>query len=166
MLSDSILSERDDAWLISRMMTVWDSWFSDVERKNKVIVRWKGRWKNKFGHIRMRNGVTEIAVNGLFKSNEVPEEIVDMTIAHEICHYCHGFQSPLEKKYSHPHKFGVVRKELISRGLKNSLKREREFMKKWYNIYRQLAPEKISRTKSVFRTPMIKVRHFSSFFGI
>lgn len=129
---------RDDEWLISRMFLVWNSWFSDIERKNKVIVRFKGKWKNKFGHIKMKDGVTEIAINGLFRNLEVPEEIIDLTIAHEICHYAHGFQSPLVRKFRHPHKGGVVKKELILRGLGNSLKREKDFVKNWYGLYKKI----------------------------
>lgn len=147
---------RTDDWLVSRFVNIWDSWFSDVPKENEVVVRFKGKWKNKFGHIKMRNGITEIAVNGLFKSLEVPEEVIDLTIAHEIVHYSHGFQSPLEKKFRYPHQGGIVNKELRARGFKSSLVLEKKFMKNWWSVYSKLTGEKIVMN----REPRIVVRYF------
>ena len=41
---------RDDEWLNQRFEQIWQLFFPDVEKK-KVFIRWKGQWKNKFGHI-------------------------------------------------------------------------------------------------------------------
>ena len=132
---------RDNIWLAKRLEAIWEFLFPEVERKNDVIVKFKGRWKNKFGHIkRLRNNDTEIVVNGLFRNEIVPEYIVDITLAHELVHYTHGFHSPHKQLYRHPHKGGVVNKELIKRGFGHMLKNERYFLKKeWPSIYVKLS---------------------------
>ena len=141
---------RDNIWLKDRMDTLWSSFFSDVERKNNIVIRFKGRWKNKFGHIkRLKNTDTEICINGVFMNERVPQEIINVTLAHEICHYAHGFNSPHEKHFKHPHQGGVVRRELINRGFKNSLIFEKKFIKEdWTKLYRELCPDKV---RSLFR---------------
>ena len=131
---------RDEQWLKERLDHMWDLLFSDVERKNTVIIRFKGRWKNKFGHIKMlQNKDTEIVVNSLFKHESVPEGMIDATIAHELVHYMHGFSSPHERKYTHPHAGGIVTRELKKRGFGHILAFEREFAKgDWQRIHREL----------------------------
>ena len=59
--------------------------------------------------------------------DRVPETVVDATIAHELCHYAHGFASPLPRFSKFPHKGDIVDTELIRRGLKDQL----EFQDKW-----------------------------------
>lgn len=133
---------RDNFWLASRLNRIWYAHFYDVEKANNVFVRFKGKWKNKFGHIKKsRHGDTEIAVNSLFKDERVPEFIIDLTLAHELVHYMHGFNSPHPKKFQHPHRGNIVNRELMVRGFKEVLKRERRFMKhEWPHLYKQLVP--------------------------
>jgi len=140
---------RSDAWLVERAELLWGKSFADIEKKNRIVVRFKGRWKNKFGHIkRLKNNDTEICINGLCKNDSIPEYIIDLTLAHEIVHYIHGFQSPYERMYEHPHKGGIVRKELVKRGFKNALKAERVFLKKeWLSICKELLLNKSTKTK-------------------
>lgn len=135
---------RDDLWLKERLDNMWSLLFPDVNRANNVVIRFKGRWKNKFGHIkRLKNLDTEIVVNSLFKDERVPEGIIDGTIAHELIHYYHGFQSPLERKYKHPHAGGIVTRELKRRGFGHVLIQEREFARKeWLAIYYDLIGKK------------------------
>lgn len=138
---------RDDSWLESRFSQIWQLFFPDVEKKN-VLIRWKGRWKNKFGHIKSTKKGSEIAINSLFKDPRIPEDIIKLTIAHEIIHYMHGFHSNLPKKYNHPHKHGVVDKELISKGFGYALKFEKEWYKtEWLNLYKELCPDKINNPR-------------------
>lgn len=131
---------RDDLWLNKRLSEIWALFFSDVVKKNNVKIRFLGRWKNKFGHIKkLIDGSSEIVINGLFKNERIPDYIVDLTIAHEIVHYMHGFNSPHPQRFKHPHQGGVVRKELISRGFKVPLKIEKRFLKQdWGGIYKEL----------------------------
>lgn len=131
---------RNDEWLKSRFEQIWNLLYSDVERLNTVHVRFKGRWKNKFGHITTtKNKDSEIVVNGLLKNPKVPEYMIDITLAHEIAHYAHGFHSPHQKKYKHPHKGGVVTKELQKRGFSHMLRLEKDFLKKeWPKLVKEL----------------------------
>ena len=131
---------RDNEWLNQRLDNIWNLLFHDIERANKVSAKFKGRWKNKFGHIRMqKDKSSEIVVNSLFRYDVIPEYIIDVTIAHELVHYSHGFNSPLEKKYKHPHKGGIVKKELINRGFGSMIRVEKNFVKnKWFKLYRML----------------------------
>ena len=103
---------RDDTWLEQRFDQIWTLFFPDVEKKN-VSIRWKGKWKNKFGHITTtKDKKSEIVINKLFKDLQVPEDVIKLTIAHEIVHYSHGFHSHLPRLHKHPHKGGVVEKDL------------------------------------------------------
>ena len=131
---------RDDLWLNSRLEQIWQFLFPEVIKENKVIIRFKGRWKNKFGHISKRGEHSEIVVNGLFRHEDVPEYMIDLTIAHELIHYMHGFNSPLPKLYEHPHKGGIVTRELRKRGFSHLLVKEKYFLKdKWIGMYERLA---------------------------
>lgn len=135
---------RDDSWLESRFNSIWQLFFPDIEKKN-VSIRWKGRWKNKFGHIKKTNKGTEIAINILFKDIRVPEDIVKLTIAHEMVHYMHGFHSHLPKQFKNPHKGGIVNKELIKRGFGYALKNEKEWFKnEWPIIFKELCRDKVN----------------------
>ena len=131
---------RDDQWLNERLENIWRLLFPDVEKANNVSARFKGKWKNKFGHIKLlRNKNSEIAVNSLFKNTVIPEYIIDITLAHELVHYSHGFNSPLKKLFKHPHKGNIVEKELKKRGFENMIKLEKDFVKnKWFQIYKLL----------------------------
>lgn len=130
---------RNNNWLHSKLYQVWGGFFNDIPQKNDVVINFKGRWKTKYGHITLKNNRTEIIVNGLFKDERVPEYIITLTIAHELTHYAHGFQSPLPRLYRYPHAKGVVRRELLKRGFKDLLKEEKNFSKgEWPKLYSSL----------------------------
>ncbi len=128
---------RDDTWLEQRLEQIWQLLFPDVEKLNNILIKFKGKWKNKFGHIKKVKGSSEIAINALFKHDIVPEYIIDLTIAHELIHYWHGFNSPHQKRYKHPHAGGIVTRELKKRGFAHMMRLERSFVK---NQWRQLYP--------------------------
>ncbi len=130
---------RDNNFLRERLEYIWSNAFNDVERKNKINIRFKGKWKNKFGHIKkIKDEGSEIVINGYFKNSIVPEYIVDLTIAHELVHYSHGFNSPLPRLYKHPHKGGIVNKDLKKRGFSEVLKLERKWIKEeWRKIIKE-----------------------------
>ena len=127
---------RDDEFLKNQLEYIWSKGFSDVERMNNINIKFKGRWKNKFGHIKkLKNGDSEIVINGYFKNYTIPEYIIHLTIAHELVHYSHGFNSPLPKLHKHPHKGGIVNKDLKKRGFGDLLKLERAWLKdNWREI--------------------------------
>ena len=72
---------------------------------------------------------TLINITSYFKDESIPEEIVLSTIAHEMCHYAHGFNSPLSQIYDHPHKGGLIKKEMQQRGLINVYKYSKTWLK-------------------------------------
>src|SRR3989338_2428894 len=130
---------RDDLWLNSRLEQIWQFLFPEVPKGNKVLIMFKGKWKNKFGHISKKGEHSEIVVNGLFKHEEIPEYMIDLTIAHELIHYMHGFNSPLPKLHKHHHKGGVVTRELRKRGFSHLLIKEKYFLKdQWLKLYNRL----------------------------
>lgn len=121
---------RDDAWLLSRLNDIWEKHFLEVEQRNPVTIAFGRRAKYRFGSVQLkvRSGLfafaqndkkqrTHITINGLFRKETIPQAVVDYTIAHELVHYVHGFSSPLPRKLKNPHKGGVVKNELIARGL-------------------------------------------------
>lgn len=142
---------RDNQWLNERLNSIWEMLFPETPKLNKVAAKFKGRSISKFGHIKMLHTKdTEIAINSLFRNPMVPEYIIDLTLAHELVHYSHGFHSPLPRKHQHPHRGGIVDKELIQRGFGHLVKLEKDFVKnEWPNIYRSMniIPRKPRRYK-------------------
>ncbi len=108
---------RDEAWLAERLRLLWDMHFADVPIGYPITTRFGSRAKYRFGSISARNGKTLIMVNQLFADPFVPTFVVDGTLAHELAHYAHGFNSGLPQRYAHAHRGGVVDKELEKRGL-------------------------------------------------
>lgn len=146
---------RDEEWLGALFHRIWEERFKDLKKRNNVVIRWKGRWKNKFGHIkRLKNKDSEIGINSLFRDEKVPEYIIELTIAHEIVHYMHGFHSPHPKLFKHPHKGGVVDKELKLRGYLEEIKKERIWFKEVWS--KDLMPE----------TGKVTVKHLRSGFSL
>ena len=143
---------RNDEFLINKLDSIWNAAFTDIEKKNNIKIRFKGTWKNKFGHIKkLKNGDSEIVINGYFKNETIPEFVINLTIAHELVHYSHGFNSPLPKLYKHPHKGGVVNRELKKRGFSDIIKMEKKWVKnEWRNIVKENFRER-KTNNSLFR---------------
>lgn len=57
-----------------------------------------------------------ITITSMFAKEDIPVEVVHHTIAHELCHYAHGFSSTNRRLFKHPHHGGVVNAELKRRG--------------------------------------------------
>jgi hypothetical protein len=137
---------RDNAWLEEKMYDLWEEHFADIPRKNLVIIKFGRGSSRQLGSIKWANKKTRgirqfirdldaqddrrisvITITSKFKNEKIPEEVILATIAHEMCHYAHGFNSPLQQIYNHPHKGGVIRKEFEKRGLGNL----HTYSKKW-----------------------------------
>lgn len=129
------MDERTNEWLEQRMNNIWEMLFADIERKNAVHIAFSGKWKNKLGHITKKKDTTIIAINSILKDPLIPETIIDVTIAHEVTHYAHGFHSPLPKRYKHPHAGGIVTRELKKRGFTHQIKFEKEFLKNNWSMF-------------------------------
>mgnify|MGYP001619089329 FL=1 len=129
--------KRDDVWLKEKLENIWELLFPEVPRENNVHAKFKGKSLRRFGCIKRKGKDSLIEINSLFKNEIIPEHVVDVTLAHELVHYMHGFNSPLPRKYKHPHKGGIVDKELIKRGFGHSLKLEKVWAKKdWEKVFK------------------------------
>ncbi|MBU2639482.1 MAG: hypothetical protein KKG75_02110 [Nanoarchaeota archaeon] len=130
---------RTQTWLENKLDSIWQLLFPEVPKENNVLIKFKGKPKLRFGFIKKKDKDTLIVVNSLFKSELVPEYVVDITIAHELVHYSHGFHSPLPKQYKYPHQGNIVNKELRKRGFAFQLAQEKKWVKNsWFKIYKEL----------------------------
>jgi hypothetical protein len=138
---------RDNIWLANRLHDIWQSYFAEITDGNEIEVRFGRMSKTRLGSITIREKlkmsrrverrllkmlssnevVSVITINGHLQNPEIPEELVDGILAHEFCHFIHGFNSMREKKYALPHSGGIIDKELKERGFGSILK----FQKKW-----------------------------------
>jgi hypothetical protein len=126
-----VLSYRDQEWLENLLADIWYRSFEDVPQDNDVVIRWGKRAKRRLGSISVdpRDMTTSIIrVNRLFQDLDVPEFVVRATIFHEMTHYAHGFNSPLEQKQKHPHSGGVIRKEFAERGQVALYEKQRKWL--------------------------------------
>lgn len=150
---------RNNKWLEEKMYEIWEDHFADVPRKNLVLIKFGKASVRQLGSIRwatqnariksiMRKKtvhdqhlveddkrITIITITSKFKDTTIPEFIVNSTIAHELTHYAHGFSSPLSQSYAHPHKGGIIRKELTSRGLGQLHKESKKWLKENWRTY-------------------------------
>lgn len=72
-----------------------------------------------------------ITITRMFASEEVPADVVVYTIAHELCHYAHGFSSSNKRLFRHPHHGGVVNKEITDRGGKHLIAAYKHWIKEY-----------------------------------
>lgn len=128
-------SPRNDNWLLSRLDFLWSGYFTDVKQVNPVFIRFGRYSKFRLGSIRFDkfSKKSYITITSLFKDEAVPVEVVDHTIAHELCHYTHGFSSPKPRLHRYPHHGGVIRRELGARGLGQL----NDAYRKWLKGYRK-----------------------------
>lgn len=112
-------SKRDDIWLLSRLDYLWSSYFTNVSQINPVFIRFGRYSRLRLGSIKLDRLTKKsyITITGRFKDPNIPVAVVDHTIAHELCHYAHGFSSPRQRLHKYPHHGGVIKKELAARGL-------------------------------------------------
>lgn len=127
--------KRDDVWLLSRLDYIWTNFFPDVKQSNKIFIRFGRHARLRLGSIKLdrKRGNTMITITSLFKDPKVPQEVIDHTIAHELCHYTHGFSSPHPKLHKYPHHGGVIRQEMADRHLSHLTRA----YQKWIKLYRK-----------------------------
>jgi len=116
---------RSQAWLRRLLADVWAHHFPDTPRVNVVDITYCRPSKTRLGWIALsESGQSSlIGINRLLRHPDVPLEVCLVTVAHEVVHYCHGFGSPLPRRYPDPHADGVVERELLARGLGDPLRR-------------------------------------------
>ena len=129
---------RDNAWLFGRLNILWSKNFTDVPQENLVLIRFGRFSKLRLGSIKLDrdSGKTYITITGMFKDPKIPQGVVDHTIAHELCHYTHGFSSPLRRMHRFPHEGGVIKKEMENRGLIHLHYAYKEWVKSYKNQLR------------------------------
>ncbi len=144
--------------------------FSEKGVTNLLIVKTGKKWKRTLGHIKPCKEENKcnvefgsiIEINPLLFDLDVPEYILDYVILHELVHYFQGFASNQERKHRHPHKGGVVEKEMERLGWKEIQKKSDKWLKEnWSNILKKnnIDPSVKRKRRS------IKFRSWKSFFG-
>lgn len=140
---------RDAKWLHALLDEIWDTHFSDVPQDNIVRAEFGRRARTRLGSIRLDrrdHEVTVITVNGLFREESIPEFIIRATLVHELCHYAHGFNSPHEQRYRHPHSGGVMRAEFAERGLEELYLMQKKWLKEnWLKVLQRFFREPVRR---------------------
>jgi len=148
---------RDKKYLENLLYDIWESSFCDIPRLNVVDIKFGKYSKRQLGSIRMikdrgifnryvkkleldeyvidNKSVSLITITKYFTEENIPEYVIRSTIVHELCHYAHGFNSPLKRLYKHPHRGGVIRKEFASRNLSNIYIDSKKWLKdNWIQI--------------------------------
>jgi hypothetical protein len=140
---------RTDQWLQERLRSLWETYFADAERGYPMEARFGAPARYRFGSIVGRQGVCLIRVNGLFAHPDVPEYVVDATLAHELVHYVHGFGSGLRKRHAHPHRGGVIVEEMARRGcLFLEAQAESWRRQQWEAFYADHCRDRLSRSSA------------------
>jgi hypothetical protein len=146
-------TRRDEAWLQDLLDRTWDEHFADVPQNNDVRIEFGRQAKRRLGSIRLDPSdrkTSIITMNGLFRLEEVPEFVVKATLVHELTHYAHGFNSPLEQQQRHPHAGGVMRREFDERGLLELYLEQKRWLKvHWPEFIDQQLPPAQPRRRAV-----------------
>jgi len=133
------MENRDNKWLRERFRYIIERYFDDIEVKNNIIIKFGRPCITRLGSIkkgrRIENFNSIITINGHFQNEYIPSYVVDAVIAHEFMHYAHGFASPHEQAFRHPHKGGVVDHDLKERGLYDIMKAEKVWIKDNWKEY-------------------------------
>ncbi len=154
---------RDNNWLEEQLQFLLQKYFSNVTITNPIQIRFGREAKYRFGSIKLigvkgypSNSLRAskrarglrivfpiskkdtpkkslITITSMFAKEHVPENVVRYTIAHELCHYAHGFSSMNKQMFRHPHHGGIVNRELTQRGAESLI---RDF-KAWLKGYRR-----------------------------
>jgi hypothetical protein len=139
---------RTNEWLREKLAELYKGHFADVPLENQVKIAFGRAASRRLGSIRMSRDkrVSSILINVLLRDGKIPEQIICSVIAHEMCHYAHGFSSPLPRKYESPHAGGVITRELKKRGLAFLESYEKEWIKnKWPDIIKEAFPRRSYR---------------------
>lgn len=148
---------RDHEWLEEQLKLLLSKYFSSVDITNPIEIKWGREAKFRFGSIKLvsyksilkknskgttgikslirigdRPKKSVITVTSMFKDEKVPVGVVHYTVAHELCHYAHGFSSMNKQMFRHPHHGGVINRELTERGAQDLI----PIFKKWLKSYR------------------------------
>lgn len=145
---------RDNEWLKKQLDFLLKDYFSNVSLTSPIEIRFGREAKFRFGSVRLvkprgvkllrslkmlkllKNAVPAksiITITSMFAAESVPVDVVRYTIAHELCHYAHGFSSANKRLFKYPHHGGIVNRELKERGAEELI----HAFKKWLKVYRK-----------------------------
>lgn len=146
---------RSDKWLEEQLDFLLKKHFSNIKIANPIEVKWGREAKFRFGSIKLlkprglktfrgfrslrkirenQPKKSIITITSMFREDAIPAEVVQYTIAHELCHYAHGFSSRNRQLFRHPHHGGVINRELTERGAGDLI----SAFKKWLKDYRKM----------------------------
>jgi hypothetical protein len=128
---------RDEYWLKDRLKYLWVNHFADARAGLPITVRFGQAAQYRFGSIRQKGETCLILINGLFALQEVPDYVIDATLAHELAHYVHGYGSGLRKLHAHPHRGGIIDSELEKRGCAHLEKQAGAWRKQYWAAHYQ-----------------------------
>lgn len=153
---------RDNEWLKKRLDHIWRTYFANVAQANEVTIEFGRAARTRLGSIKqlrlMRRGAVDalntsgslITITGYFKDERVPEFMIDAVIAHELCHYAHGFSSPLPQLLKYPHQGGAVDREMIKRGLGDMLLAQQKWLKtEWKDVVGPIRRRTVRKRKKM-----------------
>ncbi len=129
--------------------------FAERGVTNFLVVKTGQKWSRTLGHIKTledKEYGSMIEINPLLFDLDVPEYVLDYVIMHELTHYFQGFGSNHEKTHKHPHRGGVVEKELERLGWEEIQKKADVWLKDgWAKILQKngLSPYKKTRKKRI-----------------
>ena len=137
---------RNHEWLENRLEYLQRRYFADADISNPLFIKFGRRAQTRLGSIKKKYSKsifarlsghfeTEITINGHFKDMSIPEYVIDAVIGHELCHYVHGFSSPLPQLARHPHKGGIVNHEMRERGMGELEKKQKRWIKQHWVEY-------------------------------
>ncbi len=154
------LNIRNNSWLLARLDYLWTNYFSDISQDNPVYIKFGKYSKFRLGSIKYdpKQGSSLITITSMFKNSNIPVEVIDHTIAHELCHYTHGFSSPKAQLHKYPHSGGVIKRELSERGLVHLY----AAYQRWVRVYKdELREEAEARPRRIrIVKPKIRVKKF------
>ena len=137
---------RNQEWLENRLEYIQRRHFADADISNPLFIKFGRKARTRLGSIKKKypksvfarlsgHFETEITINSHFKDAIIPEYVIDAVIGHELCHYVHGFSSPLPQLARHPHKGGIVNNEMSERGMGELEKKQKRWIKQHWVEY-------------------------------
>lgn len=151
-----------DNYLAKKAASLVRENFQEKEVTNLLVVRWGKKWARTLGHIKPLKNENKhdtsygsiIEINSILKSAEIPEYVLDYVLMHELTHYFQGFGSNHERKGKHPHKGGLVDKELERLGWGEIMEKSEKWLKEnWAETLAKnnLSPYTKTRKRKIFR---------------
>ncbi len=109
---------RNNTFLKLRLEKIWSRYFLDLP-KVKIAIKFGRFARLRLGSIKFikNNPQTVITITAMFKNKKIPISVIDHTIAHELVHFAHGFSSNRVRLFKYPHAGGIVKKEMLRRGM-------------------------------------------------